>query len=456
MHADADGVRYRTLLHRRTIRWRDVAAVRVLWTAVPSRQKEVRRVSLLLHDGRALELPQPRSHETTDSDFDASVAALRALHRPHKALEEPEHQHVATARTGGHGLLGPLAWCVPLLVVAMSIALWAVPRSLKDERAWQAAVPCTAATPVADRAECLATLPGVVVRTDAHERSKYNSVYLSAGRGTERVRVSHEIAQRLAAGDRLKVTFWHGRPRAFVGAHASWREHRASAGQLSALSVAFALAACYPVALAVQRIRGRRLPDDEVLPSALPFAGVLLVTALWLLPLCVLRPTDALGSPATITWAAAGAVGTVVLVFLAFRASRVRSPEGTPHTKGTDDAGTEAVFVRGYFLEDTDYNPHAFGTHIVLGGGEVLAVSPHSGPGRFGVRRVPVERLTFRGARRARGGDGDAIPRGWHVAEFDDRGTPVRLVAAPDDLARVMSALDHATVALDDTGVPGH
>ncbi|MFE9812989.1 PH domain-containing protein [Streptomyces sp. NPDC005548] len=454
VHADADGVRYRTPLRRRTIRWPDVAAVRVHRTVVRSRTQGYRRVSLLLGDGRVRYLPEPRSYETTDPVFDAQVEVLRTLHRRHEAPEDAEHLHVITTRTGGHSLVGPLAWCVPLLIVAMTIALWAVPRSLADERAWRAAVPCAAATPVADRGECLATRPGTVVRTDVHEHSKYNSIYLSAGRKTERVGVSHEMAGVFVAGDRLEVTFWRGRPRAFVGAHGVWHEHRAPAGQLLALAVAFALAAGYPAAQAVRRIRGRRLPDDEVLPSALPFAAVLLVSALWLLPLCVLHPTDPFGSPATITWAGAGAAVTVGLFVLAFRASRVRPASVAAPMDEAGDADGETVFLRARFLEHTEYNPYEFGTHVVLGGGDVLAVSSHSGPGRFGARRVPVERLTLRRVRRVRGGDGDGVRRDWHVAEFDDAGTPVRLAAAPDDLARVVGVLEHAGVTRADSEVP--
>ncbi|MGW6215146.1 PH domain-containing protein [Streptomyces sp. NPDC055109] len=149
VHADADGLRYRIPLRRRTIRWRDVAAVRVHRTLVRSRPQEYRRVSLLLDDGRVRYLPKPCSYQTTDPEFDAQVEVLRTLHRRHEAPEEPKHLHVVTTRTGGHGLVGPLTWCVPLLIVAMTISLWAVPRALADERAWRAAVPCTAATPVA-------------------------------------------------------------------------------------------------------------------------------------------------------------------------------------------------------------------------------------------------------------------------------------------------------------------
>ena len=90
------------------------------------------------------------------------------------------------------------------------------------------------------------------------------------------------------------------------------------------------------------------------------------------------------------------------------------------------------------FLEHTDHNPHGFGTHIALGAGPP-AVTP--GPGRFGARRIPVERLTVRTVRRVRGGDGDTVPGDWHIAELDDGGRVVRLAAAPGDLGVVLREL---------------
>lgn len=457
-HADADGVRYRTPLRRRSVPWPDVVAVRVHRIHVNSRYQERRRVSLLLRDGGVRNLPQPRSYRTDDPEFDAGVAELRALRRRYGAPAEPEHRHVITPRTGGHGLFGPIAWSVPLLLVALIVALWAVPDSLANERAWRVVVPCTAATPAADRGECLSTFPGVVVRTDFHEHPKYNSLYVSAGGRTDRISVSHRMAGAYAPGDRLEVTFWRGGPRSFVGTHGKWHEYRAPAGQLLALAVALALGACYPVALAVQRVRARRLPDDEVLPSALPFVGALFATALWLLPLCVLHPTDPLGSPATIAWAVAGTAVSAGLLVLAFRAARLRPPgplgaAGADDTDGTEGADAEEVFLSARFLEATEYNPYHFGTHVVLGGGEVLAVAPHSGPGRFGAKRVPVERLTVVRVRRVRGEDGDEVSSGWHVAELDDAGTLVRLTAAPRDLARILRALGHVPGAVG-TGAP--
>ncbi|WP_435608238.1 hypothetical protein [Streptomyces sp. C10-9-1] len=69
---------------------------------------------------------------------------------------------------------------------------------------------------------------------------------------------------------------------------------------------------------------------------------------------------------------------------------------------------------------------------------------PHPGPGRFAARRIPAERLTLAGVRRARGEDGDSVPRDWHIAELDDGGAPVRLAASPGNLARILGALGTA------------
>lgn len=68
-------------------------------------------------------------------------------------------------------------------------------------------------------------------------------------------------------------------------------------------------------------------------------------------------------------------------------------------------------------------------------------MTPHSGPGRFAAKPIPVERLTVKGVRRLRGSDGDTVPGDWHIAELDDAGSPVRLAAAPDDLTRIIREL---------------
>ncbi|MFD6425124.1 PH domain-containing protein [Streptomyces sp. NPDC060198] len=456
VHADADGVRYRSPRRRGDIPWQDVRALRV--HVRPMRSEERRRVSLLLRDGRVRFLPQPRSYLTTDPEFDAGVEALRALHRRHGTPDEPDHLHVIDPRTGGHGLFKPLALCALLLVVGAVVAAVAVPNTLSYQRAWRSAVPCAAGTPAYGRAECLTTVPGVISRTVADHQGKTDDsrLYFSGSRPRERIQVPYDTAVAFAPGDRVEVTFWRGTPRAVVGTHAAWQDRPVPAGQVLAFAVGLVLAAGYPAALVVVRVRGRRRPDDEVLPSALPFLGVLVVTALWLLPLCVLHPVDLVGSPLTIGWAGAGTAVSLVLLVPAFRATRVRTPEDVVPagaTDGTDDADGEEVFLSGRFLEATEYNPHHFGTHLVLGGGDALAVSPHSGPGRFAVKRVPVERIAVLRVRRVRGEDGDDVPGDWHVAELDDAGNPVRLGAAPGDLARVLRALGHVPSA-PASGVP--
>lgn len=96
------------------------------------------------------------------------------------------------------------------------------------------------------------------------------------------------------------------------------------------------------------------------------------------------------------------------------------------------------MFLHAHFLEHTDRNPYGFGTHIVVGGKGPLAVTPHAGPGRFAAKTVPVTRLTVKKVRRVQGDEADSVPGSRHVAELDDAGEPVRLVAAPADLARIL------------------
>ncbi|MER6051725.1 PH domain-containing protein [Streptomyces sp. NPDC001793] len=439
--ADADGLRFRRLLRRRSLPWRDIADLRVrLLHANNSRVQEVRRVSLLLRDGRRTLLPLPQAVSGSASDFDAKLEALRALHREYGAPES-DHVHVVSYRTAGRGRAGSLTVCALLLALAGGTACF-VPSVASYEQAWQSAAPCTAGTPAGERSECLTTLPAVIARTEANPPKQSSWLYFTDDRPLRRLEVSRDAAQEFQAGARVELTIWRGEVMEVAGKHYVWRDHVPTGGSVAAVAAAFALAAGYPGAQLLLCLRGRRLPDDEVLPSALPFAGVLVGTALWLLPLCYFFFTPLLSSPVAVAWAAVGSLCTLGLFSFAWRATRVRTPAepGTTEGRTEETSADEEVFLAACFLEHTDYNPYRFGTHIVLGGGP-LAVTPHAGPGRFAAKRIPVERLTVQDVRRARGSDGDGIPRSWHVAELDDAGVPVRLAAAPADLARVIRVI---------------
>ncbi|MEV5986688.1 PH domain-containing protein [Streptomyces sp. NPDC052051] len=446
--ADAYGLRSRTWLRRRSVPWSDVAdlCVRVSY-ANNSRVEDVRCVVLVRRDGHRVPLPLPVSRMSYDPDFDAELDALRALHRRFGAPES-DHLPVVSYRTAGRGPAGPLSLCTLLLVCA-GIAVSYVPDATSYARAWEAAVPCTVETPAGERDACLTAVPAVIARTDADAPRKRNYLYFTGNRPMERLEVSYDAARDFEAGERVELTFWRGSVMKVAGERHVWRDNAVGGGEVAVVAVVFALVAGYPGALVVQlRTRGRRLPDDEVLPSALPFAGALAGTALWLLPLCYLHPTTVFSSPTTITWAAAGSSVTLALFGWAWRATRIRTPEvaeAVEEFAGQED--DEEVFLVARFLEHTDYSPLGFGTHIVLGGGP-LAVSPHSGPGRYAAKRIPVERLTVRRVRRVRGGDAKTVPGSWHIAELDDAGTPVRLAAAPADLARVVRALRSAKTAV--------
>ncbi|AJE39055.1 PH domain-containing protein [Streptomyces nodosus] len=461
VRADAYGLHSRTLLRRRSVPWRDVADLRVRLKYIKNGGKS-RRVGLVLRDGHRRHLPLPTSVKSHDPDFDAKLEGLRALHR-HYGTPESSHIAVVSPGTAGAGWVGSLIACA-LLLVSAGVAAVFVPSAGSHMREWKSATPCTAESPVTERGECLTTLPAVIARTDAHQPKQPSWLYFMDGRPVKRVRVSYEAAEEFQSGDNVELTFWHGQVMKVAGEGHVWREHIAGAGDVAVVAAVLTLAAGYPAARVLLRLRGRRLPDDEVLPSELPFAGALVGTALWLLPLCYVHPLSLLDSPVAMTWAAAGSLVSLGLFGWAWHATRIIVPGaiGAIGAIGASEAsagkageeastkkageGEEEVFLVARFLEDTDYNPYGFGTHIALGGG-TLAVTP--GPGRYGAHRIPVERLIVKGVRRARGGDDDTVPASWHIAELDDAGTTVRLAAAPADLARIIRALDSAEASVN-------
>ncbi|MEU3735331.1 PH domain-containing protein [Streptomyces sp. NPDC033538] len=436
--ADANGLDSRSLLRRRrSMSWQDIADLRV-YVQYGRHGEEYLRVEVVLRDGRTRRLPLPVSGSHDDrAAFDEELEAFRALHRRHGAPES-DHLAVISRRTAGRGAAVPLSLCL-LLLAGAGLAAWLVPVTGATKEAWTSAVPCTAVTPSAERGECLTTLPAVIARTEVGEGKQRSSLYFADGRPLDRLTVSREGARGFRPGDHVEVTLWRNEVRVVARGDYVWREHFTSAGSVAVIAAACALAAGWPGARVLLLRRGRRLPDDEVLPSALPFTGVIVVTALWLLPLCYLHPMGLPASPVPLTWAVAGSLATLGLLTRAWRATRVRTPRDSVGAAAREPLGKD-VFLAARFLEATDYNPNGFGTHIVLGGGPP-AVTPHPGPGRFAAKRIPAQRLTATGVRRLRGSDGDAVPRSWHIAELDDAGRPVRLAAAPADLTRIVRAL---------------
>ncbi|MEU1263378.1 PH domain-containing protein [Streptomyces cellulosae] len=92
VHADADGLSYRTLLRRRRARWEDVADVRVYVQHL--RHGDMHRVEVVTRGGRAWRLPLPVGPSSEgQAGFDDTVEALRALHRRHGTPERFRHPH---------------------------------------------------------------------------------------------------------------------------------------------------------------------------------------------------------------------------------------------------------------------------------------------------------------------------------------------------------------------------
>lgn len=456
VHGDAHGLRSRTLLRRRSVPWSEVAQVRVrVKYAQLTRGEESRHVSVLLRDGRRWELPLPHAWTPRTGEFEATLDALRALHRRHGDPEAagPSHLAVVSARTAGRTWLGSLAACA-LLLAGAGLLVWEAPGAGAHRRAWESAAPCTPGTRAADRGDCLGTVPAVIERTEGSGK-KTGRLYFTDGRPLERLTVSSEAAGEFRAGDRVRLTVWRGEVKEVASDRHVWRDHTPGAGDFVMIAAGLILGAGYPAARILLRIRGRHRPDDEALPTALPFAVALAVTALWLLPLCYLHPMAPFATPTTTVWTLLGTLTTLALLVLAWRATRIRPPGGDGQGAEAGEPGGSARapgsegragrpadgerFLPARFLEATDYNPHHFGTHVVVGGGGPPAVVPHPGPGRFAARPVPVSRLTLGQVRGARGTD--PVPGTWHVAELDDAGTPVRLAADPADLTRILREL---------------
>ncbi|MFE9818568.1 PH domain-containing protein [Streptomyces sp. NPDC005773] len=436
--ADAYGLRSRTLLRRRSMPWSDIADLRTYIQY--GRNQEIHRVSVLLRDGRTRRLPLALSGSSANRpEFDARLDELRALHRRYG---DPASDHLPVIAYGSAGRFPAVTWLLCVLLLAGAVlAAWYVPGRASENRAWKAAVPCAAATPAAERGECLDIRHAVILRTKVSHSEAGSRLYFADGRPLERLGVSREAAGAFRPGDSVELTVWRHQVREVEGDRYVWRAHFTGAGDVAAVAAGCALAAGYPGARLLLRRRGRRLPDDEVLPSALPYAAALVGTAVWLLPFCYHHPTDPLGSPGAVVWAVGGTAATLAMITWAWHATRIRTPGSTPAGGAGPSGEAGDLFLAAHFLEHTDYNPHGFGTHIVLGDGGPPAVTPHPGPGRFAARRIPVERLTVTNVRRARGSDGESVQRSWHIADMDDAGKPVRLAAAPDDLTRILDVL---------------
>lgn len=373
-----------------------------------------------------------------------------------------------TPRAVRRGLVGPAALAALLLALAVAMGVWTVPASDANGRAWRAAVPCTAPVDPARANDCLVTAHAVIDRFEIGRRGS-GHMYFTGGRPVERTDVGSGATGLFGVGDEVELTFWRGEVMTVTKAGQVWNRYVPSPGPTALPAALLAVLAGYPAAVALTRLRCRGLPEGEVLPSTAPYAWALAGTALWLLPLCYLHPLDLSTSSTGLTWAAAGALSTAGLGVWAWRATRVRTPEeygpytdlsglsarpDLPYLPGgaaaADGRGAREtvsdVFLTARFLDATDYNPNGFGTHIVLGDGRP-AVTP--GPGRFTARKIPAARLSLRTVRRVRGSDGERVPRHWHVAELDDADVPVRLAAAPADLARILCELGRAKASAE-------
>ncbi len=181
VHADADGLSYRTLLRRRRARWEDVADVRVYVQHL--RHGDTHRVEVVTRGGRVWRLPLPVGPSSEGRDtFDDTVEALRALHRRH-GTPESEHLVVITGSAAGRRV-GLAAWMCAMFLAGAALAAWFVPVVAETELAWTSAVPCAAESSEHDR-DCLTTLSAVIARTDVRKpKEAATSTSPTGGRST--------------------------------------------------------------------------------------------------------------------------------------------------------------------------------------------------------------------------------------------------------------------------------
>src|SRR5690606_14955766 len=170
--------------------WADLADLRVPRTyANAPRTPDVRRTVRVLTAGRKRVPPLPIGVTAHDPYFDATLDALRALHRRH-GNPRSDHLPVVSHRTAGRGWAVSLLFCV-LLLAGAGLAAWAVPQAQSHERDWRSAAPCgPSGTTTADGdADCLRTLPATIERTEPNRPKKGSWLHLADGRPVDRVAV---------------------------------------------------------------------------------------------------------------------------------------------------------------------------------------------------------------------------------------------------------------------------
>lgn len=431
VRADAHGVHIRTWLRRRSVPWSDIADVQQL---VKTYRSAHHTVVVRRRNGRTVALPLPQGAPGPTSyqeRYEADLAALRELHRRYGA-PATDHLVVITSRTAGRAWKGLLALCVGLLA-GSALAAAFVPTTSAHLRDWKAAVSCPAGQ--FDR-ECLSTERAVVENTDPARGRGKSWLYFTDDRPVDRTSVNQDAANAFHPGDKVTLTIWRGAVYKVTGQRHEWTEHFATGGEVAVVSALLALGAGVPAAQLLIRRRARRQPSDSALPSVRPFVAALVGTGVWLLPYVHALTADPFLSGGALLWMVPGVPVSVALFWWAWRATRIGrqdAPDAAAPLK-------EPKFVAARFLDATDYNPHRFGTHIVLGDGPP-AVLPHSGPGRFAAHEIPVSRLSVREIRRARGEETELVPRDWEVAELSDTGRLVRLAASPANLRLVLGEL---------------
>ncbi|NGN64372.1 hypothetical protein G5C51_10705 [Streptomyces sp. A7024] len=340
----------------------------------------------------------------------------------------------------------PLLLCLAALAGGGYVAVAGVGPEEREARAWEAAEACPAmsGTPDIGR-DCRTTVRGVVEETHA-ERPKRrghapNWIAFRNDKPAPKVNVADfDTAAEYGPGDRVELTWWRGRLMTVSGEGRTFDQNVPAPRALAVLvTVAVPIAAGGLVLWLGRRRRAGQsvAPGERGDAGGKAFLVPILATAAWTILLAALRPGVGVAQGVAL----ACGLGTLALTAIAWRQTGSRGrPEERVLPAGED------TYVPAMILGRVPYEGHFGGSWIVVRDDSMALVPSKS---RFGAKEIPVRRLRVQHVRRPRAEE-EGVPSSWHVAELLDGDTPVRLTAAPDDLAALLDRI--RSVALPESG----
>ncbi|MEV5613746.1 hypothetical protein [Streptomyces sp. NPDC052225] len=326
-----------------------------------------------------------------------------------------------------------------LLFLALGAVLFALVLPAEaDNRAYETAPPCPAARP------CTTTVPATVTGKETESGRKSSRYYLRlTDRGTDtahRVRLAGRtpVYAAVGVGDRVRVTYWKGEPRAVTSGSATQRMWRFpfTDGRLPGAFAVLALGTGLGVLWAAWWQRRRAAPEGYPWQIA---AGLVAGIGTGCVGLAVTLMGDDVWQASRFTALAAVPV-VLASVLLCWGIAR-RTARAARRVVPVPPTGRRVV--RAAVHGDVPYSRPGYG-HLVIGDGAPAATPDPSGS----VALAPLPpTLTVRRVRALSAGD----PDGWWsdtkhrgvVIECADGDRTVLVAAGRKDASLILGALDY-------------